>query len=309
MINFKDMKIKTIVKLALVIGIGTLYSCKNSGSESDASGVFEAEEVIVSSEANGVIKQLTIDDGSEVKAQQIIGYVDSTQLYLKKKQLEAQIFALLSKRPDVTKQLASFEVQLQAAVKEQKRVENLLKSDAATTKQLDDVNAQIEVLKKQIEAQRSSLAISVDGLSNEATALQIQIEQLNDQLENSRIINPISGTVLTCYAKQDEMTAYGKPLYKVADLSQIILRVYITGDQLPQIKLGQKVSVFTDNGDEKLQKTGEVIWISDKAEFTPKTILTKNERANLVYAVKVKVPNDGTYKIGMYGEISFLIEN
>lgn len=299
------MKIKTIVTFAIVIGISTLYSCKNSSSNFDASGVFEAEEVIVSSEATGIIEKFRVDEGDVIKKGEIIGYIDSTQLYLKKKQLEAQIFALLSKRPDITKQLASFEEQLKTAKREQIRVQNLLKSDAATQKQLDDVNSQIEVLKKQIDAQRSSLAISAEGITNETVPMQIQIEQINDQLKKCRITNPISGTILTTYVREQEMTSYGKPLYKIADITNLILRVFVTGDQLSEITLHQKIKVFADKTkDEYYETQGEIIWISDKAEFTPKTILTKDERANLVYTVKIKIINDGKYKIGMYGAIT-----
>lgn len=290
----------------LSVGLLILQSCSNSKHSFDASGVFESNEIIVSSEANGVIQDLSIEEGSVVKAGQVIGTIDSIQLYLKKKQLEAQIFALLGKRPDVQTQLASFEEQLKAAKKEQKRVQNLLKSDAATQKQLDDITAQIDVLQKQLDAQRSNLAITVEGISNESVPLQIQVEQLLDQLQKCKITNPINGTVLSLYAKEKEMTAYGKPLYKIADISELILRVYITGEQLSQVQLHKKVQVFTDKGEDNYFETsGEIIWISDKAEFTPKTIQTKDERANLVYAVKIKVPNKGDLKIGMYGEVLF----
>jgi HlyD family secretion protein len=182
----------------------------------------------------------------------------------------------------------------------------LVKGDAATPKQLDDINAQIEVLKKQIEAQQSTLSISSEGLGKDVVPLQVQIEQLNDQLAKCSIINPTNGTVLAKYAEANEMTAAGKPLYKIADLSNIILRAYITGNQLPQVKLNQQVKVLTDDGKGGYKETqGTIIWINSKAEFTPKTIQTKDERANMVYAIKVKVKNDGAYKVGMYGEIKF----
>ncbi|HET6227588.1 MAG TPA: efflux RND transporter periplasmic adaptor subunit, partial [Bacteroidia bacterium] len=189
---------------------------------------------------------------------------------------------------------------------EQKRVANLVKAEAATTKQLDDVNAQLEVIKKQIEAQKSTLGISSQGISNDAVPLQIQIEQTQDQLSKCRIINPITGTVLGKYAEANEMTSPGKPLYKIADLTTITLRVYVTGNQLPTLQLNQEVKVLTDDGKGGFKETtGKIIWINDKAEFTPKTIQTKDERANMVYAVKINVKNDGTYKIGMYGEVKF----
>lgn len=281
-------------------------SCKSKKNDFDASGAFEAEEILISSEASGTIKQFNIEEGQTLKAGQMIGYIDSTQLYLKKKQLEAQINALDSKKPNVSVQLASLQEQLKTAEREQKRIDNLVKANAGTTKQLDDINSQIEILKKQIEAQRSSLNISYSGIGKEALPLKIQIEQVNDQLEKCKIINPINGTVLAKYVDASEMSSPGKPLYKIADLSTIILRAYITGDQIPSVKLNQKVKVLTDNGKGGYNETeGTIIMINDKAEFTPKTIQTKDERANLVYAIKVNVKNDGSYKIGMYGEIKF----
>jgi HlyD family secretion protein len=283
-----------------------LSSCKNDKKQFDASGSFEGEETIISSEANGTIKRFTIEEGQILKAGQDIGYIDSIQLYLKKKQLEAQINAVLSKKPNVSVQLASLQEQLKTAEKEQKRITNLVKADAATTKQLDDINASIELIKKQIDAQRSSLDITSDGLGKETASLAIQVEQVNDQLHKCRIINPVNGTVLSKYANANEIAAQGKPLYKIADLSTIILRAYITGDQLPQLKLNQTVTVNTDDGKGGFKQTeGTVTWINDKAEFTPKTIQTKDERANMVFAIKVNVKNDGSYKIGMYGELKF----
>jgi HlyD family secretion protein len=297
---------KTMSLLFSLSSLLILSSCKSDKARFDASGSFEAEEIIISSEANGTIKQFSIEEGQTLKSGQYIGYIDSVQLYLKKKQLEAQIGAVLSKRPNVSIQLASLQEQLKTSEKEQKRINNLVKADAATTKQLDDINASIELIKKQIEAQRSSLDISSEGIGKETVPLGIQVEQINDQLSKCRIVNPVNGTVLTKYANANEIAVQGKPLYKIADLSTIILRAYITGDQLPQLKLNQTVSVNTDDGNGGFKKTqGRVSWINDKAEFTPKTIQTKDERANMVYAVKVTVKNDGSYKIGMYGELNF----
>lgn len=291
----------------IIMAIAIIMSaCNNSKVSFDASGAFEAEETIISSEATGVIRQLNIEEGQTLQAGQVIGYIDSLQLHLKKKQMEAQIIALLGKKPDIPVQLSALQEQLRTAEREQIRMANLVKGNAATPKQLDDINAQIVVLQKQIAAQRSSLSISSGGINREAVPLQVQLEQLDDQLAKCNIINPAKGTVLTKYAEVNEMTANGKPLYKIADLSNMILRAYITGDQLPQVKLDQKVKVLTDDGKGGYKEiTGIVSWISDNAEFTPKTIQTKNERANRVYAIKVNVKNDGTYKIGMYGEIRF----
>ena len=294
---------KTILMVAMAI---TLWACDKNKNRQDASGTFEAVETIVSAEATGIIKQLTIEEGDLLSAGQKIGFIDSTQLFLKKKQLQGQINALLSKSPNVAKQIAALQEQLTQAVYEQKRVSNLLKSDAATTKQLDDANAQISIIKKQLAAQESSLEITTSSISQEVIPLKVQIEQLNDQLSKCTIINPIGGTVLTKYAEVNEMATVGKPLYKIADLYRITLYAYITGNQLAEIKLNQKIKVLVDwEGGKYREYEGIITWISSKAEFTPKTIQTKDERTNLVYAFKVSVKNDGYLKIGMYGEIKF----
>jgi HlyD family secretion protein len=297
-------QIRTIV-IAVICSV-LITACNNNKNTFDASGSFEAEETIISAEATGIIKELKIEEGQVLKVGEIIGYIDSTQLYLKKEQLEAQTNALLSKKPNVSIQLAALQEQLQTAEKERKRIINLVKGDAATTKQLDDINANINVIKKQIIAQKSTLDISSEGINKEVTPLFIQVQQLNDQLKKCIIVNPINGTVLTKYAIKNEMAFTGKAIYKIADLSTIILRAYISGNQLANVKLNQKVSVFTDDGKDGFKEiNGSIIWINDKSEFTPKTIQTKEERANMVYAIKVKVVNDGSYKIGMYGEIKF----
>jgi len=294
-------KILLIIAMAFVI-----TSCKNAKNEYDASGTFEAIETLVSAEAGGTVKAFNIEEGQILEKGQVVGYIDSTQLHLKQKQLLAQIKALLSKMPNAPAQLAALEEQLKQAEREQKRIANLVKADAATQKQLDDLNSQITVLKKQIEAQQSSLGITSGSLNEETGPLKIQIEQLDDQLEKCRIINPVKGTVLVKFVEVNEMTMAGKPLYKLADLSAIILRAYITGDQFSQAKTGQKIKVLVDGENSTSREyAGEIEWISDKAEFTPKTIQTKDERANLVYAVKIKVKNDGLLKIGMYGEVKF----
>lgn len=297
-------KIRTAALLAGIAAI--LSACRDDKVPFDASGSFEAEETIISSEATGTIKSFEIGEGQTLEAGQVVGYIDSLQLYLQKKQLEAQVTAVLGKKPDIPVQMAVLQEKLSTAEKERTRVAHLVAGDAATPKQLDDINAEIETLKKQIEAQRSTLSISSGGLLHEVAPLRVQIEQLNDQLSRCRIRNPVQGTVLTKYAETHEMTAAGKPLYKIADLSKMILRVYITGGQLPQIKLNQKVTVLTDDGNGGYRETaGTITWINDKAEFTPKTIQTRDERANRVYAVKVKVKNEGAFKIGMYGQIKF----
>lgn len=294
-------------KVISIIAVSILItSCKGDKNAYDASGTFEAVETIVSSEATGLIKELNIEEGQELNQGEVLGYIDSVQLYLRKKQLEAQVKAVLSRMPDSQAQLAAMEEQLKQAEHEQRRISNLVKADAGTQKQLDDVNAQISILKKQIEAQRSSLGITSGGLSEETVPLKIQVQQIDDQLKKCRIICPLKGTVLSKYAEENEMTAGGKPLFKIADMSWIVLRAYVTGDQFGAIKLGQPVKVLVDagKGEYKIYE-GKLEWISNKAEFTPKTIQTKDERANLVYAVKIKVKNDGLLKIGMYGEVKF----
>ncbi len=283
-----------------------LLSCSDADNAFDASGTFEADEVIVSSEVSGVIRQLNVQEGKSVAAGETLGWIDSTQLYLKKKQLQAQIKAILSERPHIATQLASFEEQLKAAQREQKRVERLFKADAATQKQLDDINAHADLIKRKMEAHRSSLDISTHGIVNETLPLSAQVEQLDDQLQKSKITNPLPGTILTRYAEAHELVTPGKPLYKIADISTLDLRAYITGEQLPSTKLNQKVKVMVDSADDQYKEyEGTISWISSKAEFTPKTIQTKEERANLVYAIKVRVKNDGYLKIGMYGEVKF----
>ncbi len=283
-----------------------LFSCSNGNGDFDATGTFESEEVIVSTDAMGKLLKFDVEEGMVLKKDQIVGLVDTTQLHLKKKQLESTIKSVLSKQPDIPTQLAAIQEQIATAEREKKRIENLLKSDAATTKQLDDINSQLDVLNKQYDATKSSLTITKQGIRSETLPLIAQVEQIQDQINKSIIKNPIDGTVLTRYAKQDEITSNGKALYKIADLTEMILRAYINGDQLGQVKLDQKVKVFVDKGDGKQKELeGMIYWVSSKAEFTPKTIQTKDERANLVYAIKVRVKNDGYLKIGMYGEVKF----
>ncbi len=294
------------MKRMLLITCVLLTGCIKDNYDYDASGTFEAVETIVSAEATGVLKSFNAEEGAELQKGQVVGYIDSTQLYLKKRQLEAQVNAVLSRRPDVAAQIASLKEQLRHAEREQQRVANLAKSDAATQKQLDDANAQVLIIKRQLEAQESSLFVTTKSINQESAPLSIQIAQLEDQLLRCKIRNPVTGTLLTRFAEENEMAVAGKALYKIADLSQLTLRAYITGDQLPQVKLNQPVTVFVDATDgQQKQYKGTVQWVSDKAEFTPRTIQTRDERANLVYAIKIRVKNDGYLKIGMYGEVKF----
>ncbi|MBP8781584.1 MAG: HlyD family efflux transporter periplasmic adaptor subunit, partial [Paludibacteraceae bacterium] len=280
-------------------------SCSNSDGDVDASGTFETTEIIVSTESMGKIMQLNVEEGQQLNFNQRVGYIDTTQLYLKKLQLVASKKALQSRRPDIQKQIAALEQQIETAKTERKRVENLVKAEASTTKQLDDANAQIKVLEKQLEATKSSLENTSNSILGDNEALQIQIEQIEDQLQKCYITSPISGVVLTKYAEQGELATPGKALFKIGDVTNMILRAYVTSDQLTQIALGQKVKVYADYGEDRKEYEGVVSWISSKSEFTPKTIQTRDERANLVYAVKINIKNDGLLKIGMYGNVKF----
>lgn len=295
-----------LLNIAFILAAAFLIGCSNSNGDFDATGTFESEEIIVSSEAMGKLVMFQVEEGMQLEQNQIVGIVDTTQLHLKKKQLLSSITAVLSKQPDISAQLAALQKQIEATEVEKKRIENLVKLDAATTKQLDDVNSQLEVLNKQYIATKSSLTITKQGLQSETLPLVSQVEQIEDQIKKSYIKNPIDGTVLTRYAKPDEITSNGKALYKIANLFDMTLRAYVDGDQLGQIKLGQKVKVYVDKSEgEQKEMSGEIYWVSSKAEFTPKTIQTKDERANLVYAFKIRVINDGYLKIGMYGEVKF----
>jgi len=296
----------------------SLAACNSNKEKFDASGTFEADEVIVSSELNGKILSFDVDEGSVLKKDSTVGTIDAVNIALQKEQVEANIASLREKTSDVSpqvkllqEQLTVQQAQLSNLEHEKKRIENLLKEDAATGKQLDDINYQVDALQKQmnvtqqqINVQKSNVSTQNRSILSEGKPLAKNIAMLEEQLSKSRIINPVAGTVLTKYAEAGEITAAGKALYKIADLSVITLRAYITGTQLSQVKLGQQVKVLVDDGKNKYKElTGTITWISDKAEFTPKTIQTKDERANLVYAVKIKVKNDGFLKIGMYGEV------
>lgn len=281
-----------------------LTACGNGKSDYDASGTFEATEVIVSSEANGKIMQFNVEEGQLLEADKEVGCIDTLQLYLKKMQLLASGKAVANKSMDINKQIAATKEQISKAEYEKKRNENLLKENAATQKQIDDINSQIAVLKKQLEAQVSTLQRGNASVTEESSAYEIQVAQLEDQLRKCHITSPINGTVLAKYAEKGELATQGKPLFKVADVQKMFLRAYITADQLTQLKLGDKVKVFSDLGDnDRREYEGVITWISDKSEFTPKTIQTRDERANLVYTMKIAVKNDGYLKIGMYGEM------
>ncbi|WP_346856094.1 HlyD family efflux transporter periplasmic adaptor subunit [uncultured Draconibacterium sp.] len=298
-----------VLKFILISAVTIfLSSCNNKNGVYDASGTFEATEIVVSSEGNGRILSFDVIEGETLKKNQQVGYVDSVQLYLSKKQLQKSINAIKSRHPEIQKQIAVIEQQIATQKIEKQRVENLLKANAANQKQLDDIDAHIALLEKQLEAQKSSLIITTKGLNEDVSTIEVQIEQLNDQLEKCRIINPIDGTVLVKYTEENELAVPGKSLYKVADIENMIFRAYLTSDQLTKIQMGQKVKVFADFGQETRDYDGKIEWISSKSEFTPKTIQTQDERANLVYAIKIGVKNDGYLKIGMYGQLKLQIE-
>lgn len=295
---------KTPAFFLLLTALLLLPACSGNNKGFDATGTFESDEVIVSAEANGKLIQFKAEEGKTFTKDEVVGVVDTVQLYLKKKQLNANIKAQLSKQPEIAVQLATIQEQIESAKRDQKRIQNLVSANAASQKQLDDINSLVELLNKQYAATKSNLAITTNGLQSETLPLLAQIEQIDDQINKSIIRNPINGIVLTKYAEPMELTANGKALYKIANLDELNLKAYISGGQLPQIKIGQQVRVFVDkDANEYKEMQGEITWISSKAEFTPKTIQTKDERANLVYAIKVRVKNDGFLKIGMYGEI------
>lgn len=283
-----------------------LTACGSGIPKYDATGTFEATDVIVSAEATGKILTLDVEEGTTLRAGQEVGVIDTVQLYLKKLQLEANVKSVEGQRPDILKQVAATKEQIVQAQRERDRVYNLLRVGAANQKQLDDAESLLEVLRKQLAAQNSTLQNSDQSLTWQSSSVGVQVAQIQDQLKKCHIASPLTGTVLAKYAEAGELAAPGTPLFKVADMEQVYLRAYITSEQLSEVKLGQKVTVYSDYGKEvRKEYLGVVTWISDSSEFTPKTILTKDERANLVYAVKVAVKNDGMLKIGMYGGVEF----
>jgi HlyD family secretion protein len=279
-----------------------LLSCAEEEKLTDATGVFEATEVIVSSEANGKILELNIQEGDRLEKNSIVGLIDSTQLYFSKLQLQASRVAVQSARPDVRVQIEATEREIARQEREKKRIEKLLAGDVATQKQLDDIEAAILILKAQLQSQKSSLTNNVNSVDAQSSTIDVQIAKLQDQIERCNIKSPMDGTVLVKYAERGEMTGIGKALFKVADMDNMVLRAYVPAELLAKLQVGQEVDVLAEFGEtENREYKGKITWISDKSEFTPKTIQTQDERANLVYAVKIAVKNDGFLKIGMYG--------
>ena len=305
--------------IILLLAAAFVLSCSKK-TDYDASGNFEADEVIVSAQQNGVLQTYTVKEGQQLQSGSNVGQIDVSVLKIQKQQTEASIAALSQKTvaPNdqaelVRRQLEVQQAQLDQQLKERTRTENLVKADAATRKQLDDINAAIIQLKRQIDVTAQQLKLNTyntdvqnKSILSEKGPLEKAAAQLQEQIDKGQIINPLKGTVLTSYALQGEMQTIGKPLYKIANTDHLDLKAYVTGNQLPQIKLEQKVKVRIDDGKEGYKEyPGTISWISATSEFTPKTIQTKDERANLVYAIKVHVKNDGFLKIGMYGEVIF----
>lgn len=281
-------------------------SCARNENKFDATGTFEATEIIISAESAGRLLSLDITEGTQVKADTPIGVIDSVQLYLQKLQLLQSITSVESNRPSINRQVAAIRAQIANQQVEQKRIENLLKSNAATQKQLDDITASITVLQRQLAAKQSSLSNNISSINAQSSAMEIQVAQLTDRLNKCIIQSPITGIVLAKYMEAGELATTGKPLFKVADLNSVYLKAYITSSQLADIKLGQQVDVIaTFGGDKNRPYKGTITWIADKSEFTPKSIQTKDDRANQVYALKIAVQNDGYIKLGMYGEVIF----
>lgn len=292
------------MKKVIYIAMALLAISCTKEAEFDAQGTFEATEVVVSSEATGRILNFDIEEGMAIAANQAVGTIDSLQLHLQRKQLVAQQSALLASRPDVKKQVAALREQIAKQKTELRRVDNMLRDGAATQKQKDDIKAQIKILEGQLEAQLSTLDKNTSTINGNSVVLEAQIAALDDRISKCRIILPVGGTVLVKYAEAGELASVGKPLMKVANLEDIYLRAYFTSDQLSKVNLGDEVTVTADfGGDERYDYKGRVAWISAESEFTPKSIQTKDSRANLVYAVKIAVKNDGRLKIGLAGEV------
>ena len=289
------------VAIGLVLG-----ACTSQEEQYDASGIFETTEVIVSAKGTGELQSFQVEEGQAVRQGEVLGWIDTLQLSLKDRQLAASLLATESKRLDEKRQVAHLRQQIENLQREKERFTTLLNAKATTAKQVDDIDYQIKVLQNQLVATQEQINSSNSSLSRQSESIQAQRAQMEDQIRNAMISSPITGTVLTKYAEQGEFAVPGKALFKVADVSQMKLRAYITADQLTQLQIGQAVAVYADRGTtDRKRYAGRVVWIADKAEFTPKTIQTRNERANLVYAVKIAVENDGFIKRGMYGEVRF----
>lgn len=292
----------------LYIGVAAALcgACTDSDVKYDASGMFEATEVIVSAKGTGELTSFNIEEGQQVQSGAIIGCIDTIQLSLQKQQLASTISATESKRLNASQQVAAYRQQISNLQRERQRFIQLVKENAANQKQVDDIDYQIRVLERQITATSEQIGSNNKSLTGQKASIVAQIAQLSDKIRNSKIASPIAGTVLVKYMEPGEFATPGKPLFKVANVNDMKLRAYVTADQLTILKIGQTATVYADQGKaERKAYEGRITWISDKAEFTPKTIQTRDERANLVYAVKISVKNDGLIKDGMYGDVVF----
>ena len=279
--------------------LASLISCNKNNDKADGYGNFEATEVTISAEANGKIEYLKLEEGDILEPKNQVGLIDTTQLYFNKQQLIASKSTVYSKSANVLSQIKVLQEQLKTTLIEKKRIQNMFAENAATKRQVDEIDGKVSVIQEQIKSVQTQNAPIV----NEVKSIDVQIEKINDQIQKSKIINPIKGTVLAKYSEPNEVTAFGKPLYKIADISEMTLRVYISETQLSQIKVGQNVTIKIDAEKEMKSFPGTISWIASSAEFTPKIVQTKDERVNLVYAVKVNVKNDGSLKIGMPSEM------
>lgn len=294
-----DIKVLSIIALAAI----TSTSCQKK-ADYDATGIFEATTTTISAETSGKLLQIPAEEGDSIFNGQIVAVVDTTVLALQRKQIMSQQGATRSSSPDISAQAAAFRTQIAHAEHELERQSRLLADGATTQKNYDDAAAQVRTLKGQLEALLSSLGKNTTSIADNATALQYQAEQIAEQISKSTVHSPLTGTVLIKYAQPGEFATPGRPLYKVANLNDIYLRSYFTASQLADLKIGQKVTVIADfGGDEQYEYPGTITWIAQESEFTPKSIQTKDSRANLVYAVKVAVKNDGRLKLGQYGEV------
>ena len=281
-----------------------MAACGGNEKAYDATGTFEATETTVYAEQSGALLSFSVNEGDMIEAGKEVGLIDTTQTWLKIRQLDATKEVYQSQKPDMERQIAATRQQLSKAQQDEQRYRELVADGAAPSKMLDDASSQVKVLQKQLDAQISSLSTSTRSLDKQTVAANVQIEQLRDMLRKCHIVAPTKGTVLEKYVECGEFVVIGKPLFKIADTEQMFMRAYVTSAQLQNIRIGQHVKVFADYGDgQKKAYDGTVSWISSRSEFTPKTILTDDERADLVYAVKVAVKNDGYVKIGMYGEV------
>ena len=298
-------KLNMLVLCMLLLGV----SCADKGSQKDATGVFEATEVIVSAEANGKLLRFEAQEGQQLKKDAILGQIDTIQLALKKMQLRANQLAVLASKPDLPSQVGAIEKEIDKLEFEKRRTQKLIEGDVATQKQLDDIESKLLVLRAQLKAQKKSLGSSIDAIDAQYNAMEVQIDQLNDQISRCQIKSPIDGSILVKFTEEGEFVNVGKPLFKVANMETMVLRAYVTAQQLKDLQVNQEVKVLAEFGaDETKDYSGLITWISDKSEFTPKTIQTQDERANLVYAVKVTVKNNGYLKIGMYGGLKWTVE-